>query len=165
MKVSEITISELTGYLRLEETDLSAADIQLLDTLLNVALAYVKSYTGLVDAAITGEEIGVGDGVETTFTAIAPAVYTPIVYIDGVATTDFTRDEISGEVTLDSAPALNASITMDYVSKPSNLYDDLVIAVYVLVQDMFDNRTLYVDKTNMNKVVEAILGMHKVNLL
>ena len=165
MKVSEITINELSGYLRLEENDLAAADIQLLDTLLNVALSYVKSYTGLVDAAITGEEIGVGDGVETTFTAIAPAVYTPIVYIDGVATTDFTHDEISGEVTLDSAPAIDASITMDYVSKPSNLYDDLVIAVYVLVQDMFDNRTLYVDKTNMNKVVEAILGMHKVNLL
>jgi len=44
-------------------------------------------------------------------------------------------------------------------------HDDFVIVVYVLVQDMYDNRTLYVDKSNMNKVVETILGMHSVNLL
>lgn len=165
MKVSEITNQDLIDYLRLEASDLAAGELNLLDTLLSVARAYVKSDTGLADVSINGEEIGVGDGVETVFTAIAPAVYTPIVYIDGVATTDFTHDEITGEVTLDSAPALDAVITMDYASVPTNLYDDLVIAIYILVQDMYDNRTLYVDKTNINKVVETILGMHKTNLL
>lgn len=40
-----------------------------------------------------------------------------------------------------------------------------VDAVYVLCQDMWDNRTMYVDKLNLNKVVQAILGMHSVNLL
>ena len=30
----------------------------------------------------------------------------------------------------------------------------------VLCQDMYDNRSMYVDKNNMNKVVEAVLGMH-----
>jgi len=44
-------------------------------------------------------------------------------------------------------------------------YNDLVIVVYVLCQDMYDNRTLYVDKTNLNHVVKIILGMHSVNLL
>ena len=44
-------------------------------------------------------------------------------------------------------------------------YPDFVIVVYILCQDMWDNRTLYVDKTNLNKVVETILGMHSVNLL
>jgi len=42
---------------------------------------------------------------------------------------------------------------------------DFVIVVYILCQDMWDNRTLYVDKTNLNKVVNTILGMHSVNLL
>ncbi len=46
-----------------------------------------------------------------------------------------------------------------------DLHEDFVIVVYILCQDMYDNRTLYVDKTNLNKVVEAILGMHSVNLL
>lgn len=44
-------------------------------------------------------------------------------------------------------------------------YRDIIIAILVLVQDMFDNRTLYVDTNNANKVVESILGLHSVNLL
>lgn len=44
-------------------------------------------------------------------------------------------------------------------------YPDFVIAVYVLCQDMHDNRSMYVDKNNVNRVVETILGMHCVNLL
>lgn len=42
---------------------------------------------------------------------------------------------------------------------------DFVIVVFILCQDMWDNRTLYVDNNNLNKVVETILGMHSVNLL
>lgn len=44
-------------------------------------------------------------------------------------------------------------------------YPDFVIVVLILVQDMWDNRSLYVDKNNLNKVVNTILGMHSVNLL
>lgn len=44
-------------------------------------------------------------------------------------------------------------------------HEDIVIVVYVLCQDMYDNRVLYIDKSNLNKVVETILGMHCVNLL
>lgn len=44
-------------------------------------------------------------------------------------------------------------------------YQDIVIAVMVLVQDMWDNRALYVDESNVNKVVESILSLHSGNLL
>lgn len=44
-------------------------------------------------------------------------------------------------------------------------YQDFVIVVFVLCQDMWDNRVLYVDKTNLNHVVSSILDMHSVNLL
>lgn len=44
-------------------------------------------------------------------------------------------------------------------------YQDFVIVALVLVQDMYDNRTMYVDSTNLNTVVETILGLHSVNLL
>lgn len=44
-------------------------------------------------------------------------------------------------------------------------YQDFVIVALVLVQDMYDNRTMYVDSTNLNTVVETILGMHSINLL
>lgn len=44
-------------------------------------------------------------------------------------------------------------------------YTDFIIVVYVLCQDMYDNRSYYVDNTNVNKVVKTILDMHSVNLL
>lgn len=64
------------------------------------------------------------------------------------------------------------NISIDYISKYTGIstenldnYNDLVIVVFILCQDMWDNRTMYVDNTNMNKVVETILGMHQINLL
>ena len=47
----------------------------------------------------------------------------------------------------------------------ADTFSDIVIVVLILVQDMYDNRTLYVEKDSLNKVVECILGMHSVNLL
>lgn len=44
-------------------------------------------------------------------------------------------------------------------------YPDLVIAVFVLVQDMYDNRSMYIDSSNVNKTVDIILSMHSANLL
>ena len=42
---------------------------------------------------------------------------------------------------------------------------DLVVALLVLCQDMYDNRALYVDSANVNLAVQSILDMHSVNLL
>ncbi len=42
-------------------------------------------------------------------------------------------------------------------------FDDFVIVIFILCQDMYDNRTLYVDKSDLNKVVQTILGMHVTN--
>lgn len=44
-------------------------------------------------------------------------------------------------------------------------YSDFVIAVYVLCQDMYDNRVMYVDSKNINKTVQTILDMHTRNNL
>lgn len=44
-------------------------------------------------------------------------------------------------------------------------FPDFVIVVYVLCQDMYDNRAMYVDKANINKVVQTILDMHTRNNL
>ena len=42
---------------------------------------------------------------------------------------------------------------------------DLGIALKVLVQDMYDNRTLYVDTNAVNKTVDAILGQYRQNFV
>ncbi len=78
------------------------------------------------------------------------------------------------EVTQDNQNTLTnlINISIDYISKYTGVakenldnYNDMVIVVFVLCQDMWDNRTMYVDNTNLNKVVETILGMHCINLL
>lgn len=93
-KVSEITVSDIADYLRIDDT----SENNTLNTLLTVAKKFIISYTG-----IEAEKI--------------------------------------------------------------DNYPDFVIVVLILCQDMYDNRTLYVDNENLNKVVDTILGMHCTNLL
>lgn len=44
-------------------------------------------------------------------------------------------------------------------------YPEITIAVCVLVQNQYDNRTFYTDKGRVEEVVSSILGMHRRNLL
>lgn len=44
-------------------------------------------------------------------------------------------------------------------------YSDFIIVVYVLCQDMYDNRTMYIDNKSINKTVQTILDMHSRNNL
>lgn len=79
-------------------------------------------------------------------------------------------DEVSTDDTntLNNMIGIAKTFISNYTGRTSeelDNYQDFVIVVFVLVQDMWDNRSLYVDKTNLNMVVESILGMHSVNLL
>lgn len=44
-------------------------------------------------------------------------------------------------------------------------YSDFVIVVYVLCQDMYDNRVMYVDGKGINNTIKTILDMHTRNNL
>ena len=65
------------------------------------------------------------------------------------------------------------NVAIDYILKYTGIadaatldtYNDMVIVVFVLCQDMYDTRALYVDNSNVNRVVENILGLHQRNLL
>lgn len=64
------------------------------------------------------------------------------------------------------------SVAKDYICKYTGIaeddlddYTDLIIVVYVLCQDMYDNRSNYVDNDKPNQVVETILGLHTRNNL
>ncbi len=64
-------------------------------------------------------------------------------------------------------------VAIDYILKYTGIedaetldnYTDMVIAVFVLVQSMYDVRAYEVDTSNVNRVVDTILGMHQRNLL
>jgi hypothetical protein len=78
---------------------------------------------------------------------------------------EITQDEIN---TLNNLIRIAKAYIMQYTGRTEDElddYPDFVIVVLILCQDMWDNRALYVDKTNLNYVVESILSLHAVNLL
>jgi hypothetical protein len=94
--------------------------------------------------------------------------------ISDITITDIAEYLRLPEVTNDDEDMINTllGVAKTFIQKYTGIaeenmdsYQDFVIVVLVLCQDMWDNRTLYVDKSNLNYVVETILGMHSVNLL
>lgn len=84
---------------------------------------------------------------------------------DYIRIVEITEDDLN---TLNTLLSVAKTFIMNYTGHTEeelDNYQDFVIVVLILCQDMWDNRVLYVDKTNLNKVVETILGMHSVNLL
>ena len=91
---------------------------------------------------------------------------------------DITYSDIANYLRLDNVEAEEnylttlINISKEYISKYTGItipnldnYADFIIVVFVLCQSMYDVRSLYIDNSNLNKVVETILGMHSVNLL
>ena len=76
---------------------------------------------------------------------------------------EISQDDIN---TLNNLLNVAKTFIQEYTGRADlDEFQDFVIVCFVLVQDMWDNRSLYVDKTNLNHVIETILGMHSVNLL
>lgn len=166
MKVSEITSSNIASYLKLETGEYETEELQMY---IDTAKTFIKSYTGLKDETVTDESIGTGDGITTVFyTLNTPVAAGSLkVYIDGVEKTlgtDYTVDYNKGKIEFITAPVDKSTITATY-TYGIDAYEDFSIVVYILCQDMYYNRSLYVDKSCLNKVVDTILGMHCVNLL
>ena len=44
-------------------------------------------------------------------------------------------------------------------------FEDITVVVLALISDMYDNRQTTVDRGNVNRIVDTILGMHSINLL
>ena len=93
---------------------------------------------------------------------------------------DITAQDVAdylriAELTTDDTNFINTCIGVatDYILKYTGIvdkneldkYEDMVIVVFVLCQDMYDTRAMYVDNSNVNQVVENILGLHQRNLL
>lgn len=96
-------------------------------------------------------------------TKISDVTYSDVA--DYIHVYDLTDDEIN---TLKTLITVAKSYIQQYTGRTETEidgYSDLVIVLLILIQDMWDNRTLYVDKSNLNNVVESILNLHSVNLL
>jgi hypothetical protein len=97
-----------------------------------------------------------------------------IAKVSEVTSTDLAEYLRVGEVTPSEEVFLKTIIgaATAYMCKYTGLTaaqldesEDFVVALFVLAQDMYDNRALYVDSSNVNLAVQSILDMHSVNLL
>lgn len=96
----------------------------------------------------------------------------PITKVSEITAADIADYLRLPEVTEADTNTLNnmLGVATNFIAKYTGQTDlddfqDFVIVVFVLCQDMWDNRSLYIDKSNLNKVVDTILGMHSINLL
>ena len=77
-------------------------------------------------------------------------------------------DEVSEEEkkTLATLISIATSFIKNYTGIDDlDKYPEFVIVVLILCQDMWDNRTMYVDSKDLNNTIQSILAMHSVNLL
>ena len=90
-----------------------------------------------------------------------------ITKVSEITTADIAEYIRLGEVSYADTEQLQTFLTVakNYVTNYTALedldeYADLVVVILILCQDMYDNRSLYIDKNNPNKVVQTILDMH-----
>ena len=99
--------------------------------------------------------------------------------MEGSKVSDITAESVAEYLRLDEVTdseintlAVLISIATSYIKSYTGLddagvdkYPEFVIVVLILCQDMWDNRTMYVDSKDLNNTVQSILAMHSVNLL
>lgn len=92
---------------------------------------------------------------------------------------DITVESVADYLRLDEVTdsekntlAMLISIATSFIKSYTGLDDDgvdkypeFVIVALIICQDMWDNRTMYVDSKDLNNTVQSILAMHSVNLL
>ena len=97
-----------------------------------------------------------------------------VTKLSELTATDIAEYLRLSEVTQDDANSLNTYLTIaksyivqytGYTLAELDAFSDVVQVALILCQDMYDNRSLYVDKSNLNFAVESTLDSHRVNLL
>lgn len=99
-----------------------------------------------------------------------------ITYLD---VANYIREDVINDSTLEDQINTYLKVAKNYISNYTGIpetsedenvetldsYADFVIVVYILCQDMHDNRAMYVDGKNINRTVQTILDMHTRNNL
>lgn len=78
---------------------------------------------------------------------------------------DVTNDD---EKMIESMIRAAIAYIVDYTSQSEedlDLYEDIYIVVYILCQDMYDNRAMYIDGNERNRTVDTILNFHRKTLI
>lgn len=92
---------------------------------------------------------------------------------------DYIRVDVTDDIEMQNELKTYLNVAKEYISHYIGLpitsdeegaetldsFSDLVIVVYILYQDMYDNRSMYTDGKAVNRTVESILNLHVRNSL
>ena len=81
---------------------------------------------------------------------------------------DFLRLDEDDKAALTPIMDAARAYIMDYTGLTEDQldeHDDFYIAFMVLCQDMYDNRAMYVEKGDVNRVLDSILFRHRTNFV
>lgn len=92
---------------------------------------------------------------------------------------DYIRVDVTDDIEMQNELKTYLNVAKEYISHYIGLpitsdeegaetldsFSDLVIVVYILCQDMYDNRSMYTDGKAVNRTVESILNLHVRNSL
>lgn len=98
----------------------------------------------------------------------AAATFSTLTYADCAEylhLTELTADDVGTLTQLLSVARAYVTHWTGRTETELDGFPDITIVLMILVQDMWDNRTLYVDSENLNHVVRTILDCYSVNLL
>lgn len=100
---------------------------------------------------------------QPTYTKISEITLTDLVDYLRISELDSSQTQL---LTTIQAAAVNYIVGVTGLTLVQlDNYPDLTLALYALVQDMYDNRAIYVDKANISDTVSTILNMYRTNLL
>jgi len=128
-----------------------------------VKIRYKAGYPPHVEE-VEDEDVGTGDDDEKVFTLEKIPVQpdSEEIEFDGVATTDYSIDYETGEITFDSAPSAGVAITADYTQEDFriNIPQEIKQGVLILAGHFFEVREPVIIGTSVMTVpftVEALL--------
>ena len=95
-----------------------------------------------------------------------------ITYIE---VANYLRVDIRNDILLEEELNTYLKVAKNYISNYTGIpetsenkddetldtYSDFIIVVLILCQDMYDNRSMYVESKNINNVIQTILDMHR----
>lgn len=185
MKISSIAVTDLKQYANVYHT----LDDTLFSNILLAGKQFISSYCGLplvrptsmpvVNPVTPGATTITGTGtasntITVTFadntTATATVVGTAwtltvpsTTNMDEGDVIQITQTTVSGSV----SPPLKVTVDYNVSIYPPCVddFEDLTIALFVLSNEMYDNRMMTVDNNKVNFVIKQILDSHSTNLL
>lgn len=81
---------------------------------------------------------------------------------------DLSGLDASEVIFLEAIKAASLKYILSYTGIPKEElddYEDLTITYIVLIADMYDQRAMYVEGSNVNRTIESILSSYRFNLL